>query len=130
MTKETKPKTTGRPSKYRAEMCEQIIELGEAGKLPAQVAATLGVTKQTLHEWKGVHEAFSYAYAIYKEKAEDWWLNLAQSQAGGGVGNFNATKFMLAAAFRYTEKTEVITDPEVSDNKMETVTINYVRPKS
>lgn len=131
MTKRKDPKDikpSGRPTKYKETLGNDLIELGKVGKLPAQVASSFGVTKQTLHEWRGAYPVFSDAYAIYKEHCENWWLDLAQSQAQGGIGNFNATKFMLAAAFRYTEKTEVVTDPDKSEEKFEVV-LNYTKPE-
>ena len=132
MTKKKNPEDilrSGQPTAYKEKFVGDIIELGRAGKLPAQVASTFGVTKQTLHAWRKAHPVFSDAYGIYKEHCENWWVDLAQSNAGGGIGNPNMIKFMLAAAFRYTEKTEVVTDPDKTEDKFAPVEINYNTPK-
>jgi hypothetical protein len=132
MTKKKKPEDllkVGRPTSYDDKFLIDIIELGRAGKLPAQVASTFGVTKKTLHLWCAANPKFLHAYGIYKEHCEARWLQRAEDQADGGIGNFNATKFMLAAAFRYTEKTEVVTDPDNTEDKFAPVEINYNTPQ-
>src|SRR5690606_23308563 len=48
----------GRPTKYDPAMCEQVIELGEAGKSKAQIARSLGVTRETIDIWAREHQEF------------------------------------------------------------------------
>lgn len=96
----------GQPTKYRPEFCEQIVELGSAGMLPAEVAAHFAVTKVTLHNWRNTHPEFFNAFALYKEICEGWWLKLNREQAEGTKNSYGSqnTRFILAAAFRYYDK--------------------------
>jgi transposase-like protein len=41
----------GRPTKYKEEFCEQVIELGKQGYSKAMIAATLDIARETLDEW-------------------------------------------------------------------------------
>lgn len=98
----------GRPSEYRPEYCERVIELGKDGKLPAQMASALSVTKQTLHEWAKVHPEFSDAFGEARAHAEAWHLEKATETAiGQRGGNAPMAKFLLSAAFGYRETTGV-----------------------
>lgn len=106
---EQKPKHPGgRPTDYREEYCDRVIQLGVDGKLPAQMAAALDVTKQTLHEWARVHPEFSYAFDRARVHAESWHLEKATETAiGQRGGNAPMAKFLLSAAFGYRETSGV-----------------------
>jgi len=53
----------GRPSLYKPEYCQKIIELAEKGEyLPVFWAVSLGVHKDTLHEWCSKYPDFSDSY--------------------------------------------------------------------
>jgi hypothetical protein len=98
----------GRPTDYRPEYCERVIELGKDGKLPAQMAADIGVTKQTLHEWARTHSEFSDAFDKARVNAEAWHLEKATETAiGQRGGNAPMAKFLLSAAFGYRETSGV-----------------------
>lgn len=93
------PKKVGRPTDYRPEYCEQMIEyfseapysekmktvvtkMGDVVEVPtveasdfkslAAFANRLGVHKDTLHEWSKVHPEFSDAYKRAKQFQEEW----------------------------------------------------------
>ena len=105
----------GRPSEYRPEYCERVIELGKEGKLPAQMAAAIDVTKVTLHEWARVHPEFSYAFDQARGHAEAWHLEKATETAiGSRGGNAPMAKFLLSAAFGYRETSGVEHSGEIA----------------
>jgi hypothetical protein len=99
----------GRPSTYDPAYCDRIIEFAREGKLPEQWAARLGTTKQSLHNWADEHPEFFDAFQRAKLLSQEWWMNLAQTQAlnPSAQYNFNAVKFMLSAAFGMREGTDV-----------------------
>lgn len=51
----------GRPSKYKPEYCEQLVEHMNSGLSFESFAAIIDVNQDTLHEWVKVHEEFSEA---------------------------------------------------------------------
>lgn len=67
-------KAAGRPTDYREEFCEQIIEWAKEGWTFAEMASSLGVTRQTLHNWKKAHPRFLDAYTRAEQEGEAYWL--------------------------------------------------------
>ncbi|MCH7499419.1 MAG: hypothetical protein IH886_05335 [Nitrospinae bacterium] len=63
----------GRPSKYRPEMCDQVIELMGDGASLVEVAAKLGICKDTLHEWKKTNVEFSDSIKRGVQLSAAWW---------------------------------------------------------
>ena len=90
----------GRPTKYMAEMCEQVIELGKLGKSRTQMAAALGVLTETMGLWGKAHPEFSDALKRANEFSQAWWEDMGQ--AGLGMGkDFNATAFIFQMKNRF-----------------------------
>lgn len=121
----TKKRPVGRPSKYKPEFCEQIIELGKQGKSIAQMAAAFDVDKASVYDWAASHEEFSTALARARTYSQTWWEDKAQQNLG--TRDFNAQLWLKSVASRfrddYTEKqvTEV-SGPDGGAIKTESVT--------
>jgi hypothetical protein len=64
----------GRPTKYRPEMCQQVVELMRDGASLVEVAASIGITKDTLHRWKKTNDEFSDSIKIGTQLSEAWWM--------------------------------------------------------
>lgn len=98
----------GRPSDYKPEYCEQVVDLGKAGKSVAQMCAHFDISRQTIDNWAEAHpeflEALSRAKVHMQAKLEELGF------AGLTSDKFNAAvwKVTMAARFRadYTERTE------------------------
>jgi hypothetical protein len=67
----------GRPTKYRPEFCDTVVELGALGKSKAQIAAALGCSRMSIDEWCSVHPEFSDAIAHARDLALAWWEDQA-----------------------------------------------------
>ena len=97
----------GRPSVYRDEFCERIIELGKLGYSQAQMAAALGVAKQTITDWAKSRSDFSDALTLARTFSQSWWEGKAQT--GLEDRNFNAGIWdkSVKSRFRddYTDRT-------------------------
>lgn len=91
----------GRPTSYRPEYCERVIEMGEEGKSITQMAATLGFDKATLLDWRAAHPDFATALTRATALAQKWWEDRGQS--GLGDRNFNAALWMKIVASRYRD---------------------------
>ena len=63
----------GRPTKYRPEMCERVIELGMQGASKVEIAFELGVRRMTLENWASEHPDFLDALTHAKEAEQVWW---------------------------------------------------------
>lgn len=87
----------GRPTKYRPEFCDAVIEDGKLGYSLTAFAATISVDRDTLKEWANVHPEFSAAVKEHKaHRARRWEGRLDTiGEKGGGQGSAVATIFAL-----------------------------------
>ncbi len=99
---------SGRPTDYRPEYCEQVIELGRDGKSVAQIAAELGVCRNTLNNWADAHPEFLTAFTRARDLSLAWWEGTAQSNLA--TSGFNASLWSRSMAARfpadYTERNQ------------------------
>lgn len=68
----------GRPSKYRSEMCHQVVEWGKLGKSKAWIASELDIARSTLDEWCAAYPDFSEAITRAHTYAQRWWEDKGQ----------------------------------------------------
>lgn len=126
MTEETPVKRkVGRPSKYKPEFCDKIIELAKTGAGMVEWALACGVDRPTLYYWGEEHPEFLTALSHAKLEEQAWW-----EQAGRGgmyMDKFNALvwKTSMQARFRddYTErKATEVSGPGGAPMQIESVT--------
>ena len=97
------PTKIGRPTKYKPEYCQAIIDyfdipmFGTDGKpnTPPYLmnfAQSIGINTDTLYEWKAKHPEFSEAYSIAQEKQKQIVMNHALT---GGYNASFAWKMMM-----------------------------------
>lgn len=77
----------GRPSNYRPEHCDRIIEAMSTGLSAEAAAASIGISNRALHEWQQKHEAFRSAIQEGRQQALLWWELRAQAMAAGAPGS-------------------------------------------
>lgn len=122
------PNPVGRPSKYDPAYCERVIELGRLGKSPAQIAADIGVAKQTLANWGEAHPEFLAALTRAKTLEQAWWEDAAQNGQAQSVIGASVWAKSAAARFRedYTERQEQKLTGEV----VAVIERRFVRPNA
>ena len=96
----------GRPTLYRPEYCEQVLELGKAGKSLPQMAAFFDVDRTTLDYWEANIPDFSHALNRAKVHAQAWWEEKAADNLNADKFNGLVWKTTMQARFRedYTER--------------------------
>jgi hypothetical protein len=98
----------GRPTSFRPEYCDRVIELGREGKSHAQIAASLDVARQTLHNWASAHPEFLDAITHARDLSQAWWEDAGQS--GLTTPGFNASLWAKSVSARfpadYTERSK------------------------
>lgn len=122
----------GRPSSYKPEYCEAVIEAGRRGKSVAWMASQLDVNKDTIYEWAKVHADFSDALARARAHAQAWWED--KGQAGMETPGFGASVWSRSMAARFPddwrEKNETaLTGPNGGPVQVEAIAIEMVSPK-
>lgn len=90
----------GRPTKYKPEMCQVVIDAGSEGKSKAQIARILGVTRETVDIWGKTHVEFSDSLKIAKDLALAWWEDQGQTGVWAGK-SFNATAYIFQMKNRF-----------------------------
>lgn len=97
----------GAPSEYKPVYCQKMINYfrdfvdeGRKG-VPEfiEFALMIGVSDDTLRNWRDGHEAFAEAYSICKS-IQRWYL---QQTGLSGKNNPRMTQFLLSANFKVSE---------------------------
>lgn len=118
----TKKKKMGRPTTYKPEYCEMLVEHMRQGFNFETFAAKLNYqSKSSLYKWLDKHEEFKKAKQVGEALAELWWLNLGRTAAAGKVPGFNATVwiFTMKNMFRWRDK-----HPDENHDRMEPLIID------
>lgn len=91
----------GRPTLYRVEMCERLVDLMAQGKTDTQVCAILGISMDSLAKYRRIHPEMAEAYARGHILQKAWWENLGMGLATGEVkGNATVYCFIMGNKFR------------------------------
>lgn len=98
----------GRPTEYRPEFCARVLELGKEGASVVEMAADLGVHRDSLYEWEKVHSDFSDAFTHARQHSQAWWER--QGRVNLLTQGFNASLWSKNMGCRFkgdwTEKTQ------------------------
>jgi hypothetical protein len=86
----------GRPTTYKPEYCEMLVEHMKDGLSFESFAAVVNVNRDTVHEWKRVHPEFSESKNRGEAQSMIWWEKLGRAAAAGKVPNFNAAVFIFS----------------------------------
>ena len=90
-----------RPTVYKPEYCDLVVDLGRQGKSVVQMACAIDVVRSTLYEWCKDHPEFSDAFTRAKQLSQDWWET--QAQCGLTADRFNAQLWSRSMAARFPE---------------------------
>ena len=90
----------GRPTKYKPEFCERVIECGKDGMSKAEMAAELDVAYSTFDLWQEVHPEFSEAVKDAVARSQAWWEKLGRTGAMGEDINATVWIFNMKNRFR------------------------------
>lgn len=93
--------TAGRPTDYLPEYCEQVLQLGRAGKSVAQIAAALDVAKQTIYDWQDKHPEFLDAMRKARDLSQSWWED--QGQNGLEKSGFQSSLWAKQVSCRFPD---------------------------
>jgi hypothetical protein len=99
----------GRPTKYKKEYCELLIEHGKQGHTLESFAATIGVDRDTLKEWAKTHPEFSAAKKRYKDFQQLTLEKIGLAGMTGKLQRFNSTAwiFMMKNCCGWRDKKEI-----------------------
>jgi len=109
-----------RPTKYRPEFCEMVVEAGRQGKSLTAFAGSIEVARQTVSRWMDQHEDFRAAALTAKALAGAWWEERLQEvgRNGGGNGQSTVAVFGVKNFCRDDYRDEQKVDHTSSDGSM------------
>lgn len=99
----------GRPTKYKPEYCDMVVEHMKGGLSLQSFAAEIDVNIDTVNEWRKVHEEFSVAVKRGRDHQASFWEKLGRAAATGKIKNTNPTIFiwMTKNMLKWRDKTEI-----------------------
>lgn len=116
----------GRPTKYKKEYCEMLVEHMGKGYSFESFSATIGTHRDTLYEWAKVHKNFSDAKKLGREASLLFFEKMGVGGMSGKLKGFNASSWIFTVKNRHYDMYSDTINVEQDDR---TVTIAYV-PKS
>jgi transposase len=94
---------TGRPTKYKPEFCDRIVEMGKYGASKHEMAMELDISIDTFMEWQKENKDFSAAVKEAMQYSQAWWEQQGRIATFGGVQGFNPTSYIFNMKNRFKE---------------------------
>ena len=113
----------GRPSSYKPEYCEAVIEMGKQGFSVVEMAAEIGVHRSSLESaWPEAYPEFSEAFTHAKQCSQAWWERVGRDNLliaqGGGTFQASVWSRSMAARFPHDWREASKVDHTSSDGTM------------
>jgi hypothetical protein len=90
----------GRPTDYKPEYCQMLIDHMAEGFSFESFAGLIGVTRSTIYEWVSAQPEFSDAKQRGFEASRLTWEKIGSTIAKSGTGNATAFIFNMKNRFR------------------------------
>lgn len=109
MAKAIADKPFGRPTTYKNEYCQQLVDHMAEGFSFETFAATIDCNRDTLYEWCKVHKEFSDAKKDGMDKSQIYFEKLGKAAMLGKIEGFSASVwiFSMKNRFRWQDKVEI-----------------------
>lgn len=113
----------GRPTTYKQEYCQKLIEHMREGLSFETFGAVIGVARDRVYVWAKKHPEFAEAKKEALDLCQLFWEQLGRDGARGGIHNFNmgAWCFNMKNRFGWRDKKDV----EVSGDVNTTVNVTF-----
>ena len=103
----------GRPTKYDPSMLEAMRLVAEDGASKAEMALTIGISRETFNNWEHSNPEFRDAVKECELLSQIWWEKHGRKGMTGENPDFNSTAFIFQVKNRFrndymeTNRTEV-----------------------
>lgn len=94
----------GRPTKYKPEYCQLLVEQAALGKRPNQVAADLRIRRETFWEWGKEYPDFSNALALAHQIHECYMEEMAQENMFSKDFNTRIWELIMKCQHKWRDK--------------------------
>lgn len=115
-----KGRPVGRPSNYKPEYCEMLVQHMEQVHSFESFGAIINVCRDTLYEWCRQHPEFSYAKKLGREKCQLGCEKLFKAQAVGKIKGNPASLIFFAK-----NVTSMRDDPILESDSIDGINFNH-----
>jgi hypothetical protein len=106
----------GRPTRYKKEYCDQVIQFMAEGLSFEAFAGELGVSKECLYRWCDVHPEFMLAKKKGQAKSRKFYESMARAMAAGKLkGSAAMLIFIMKNRLNWTDKQELSANENLKD---------------
>lgn len=118
----------GRPTLYKPEYCEMLLEHMEQGFSLESFAGKVRVSRDTLYEWIKVHKEFSDTVSVAKSLSQYKWEELGREMMMGRAPGSVPSLYMfnMKNRFGWADQPK---EAEEDKNKPLLIEMNYSRNK-
>jgi transposase len=120
----------GRPTKYKPEYCELLVEHLKQGYSFETFGAIAGVFKEALYDWVAKYPEFSNAKKEGTLLGQHFWEKMGTAGAMGKIQGFNVTAWIFNMKNRYNWRDKRDIDNTSSDGSMTPTQITFEIVKS
>ena len=122
---ETTEGKVGRPTKYKEEYCEMLIEHMAEGYSFESFGGVIEVAEDTLYEWAKVNKNFSDSKNIGTQKSMIWWEKVGRKGMMNDIPFFNDRIWRLNMINRFRSKWTDGTKNENNNNVKKEIVVRY-----
>jgi hypothetical protein len=115
----------GRPTKYKEEYCEMLIEHMAEGYSFESFGGIIEVDETTLYEWEKSHKEFSLSKNIGTQKSMVWWEKIGRKGMINEIPFFNDRIWRLNMINRFRSKWTDGTKNENNNNVKKEIVVRY-----
>jgi len=91
----------GRPVKYSENMCQVAIDMMRHGASKIELAAHLGVNRDTISAWRKKYPDFNAAIEKGYTFSQAWWMNLGYANLFNKNFNYRLWRLNMINRFRW-----------------------------
>jgi hypothetical protein len=116
----------GRPTGYDPSYCDRVIELGRSGMSVVEMAADIGVSRNTLEtNWPKAHPQFMEALEEARDLAQAWWER--QGRENLTTGGFQSALYSRSMAARFPRDWREVKGTELTGKDGGPVSVTEVK---
>jgi transposase len=96
-----------RPTKYKAAMCDVVIELMREGASQDEVIGHLDISRETFYRWKEENQEFSDSIKRGRSLSLTWWERQGRLSLKDREFNYTGWYMNMKNRFKWADKQEV-----------------------
>ena len=127
MTEHQEPMSdkVGRPTDYKPEYCEMLIEHMSEGYSFESFGGVIEVSERVLYDWEKAHKEFLHSKEIGVQKSMVWWEKVGRRGMMNDIPFFNDRIWRLNMINRFRSKWSDGTKNENNDKVKTEIIVRY-----